>query len=78
MDESGNVIKNKVRLVAQSYTKIENIDFEKIFAPVAWLEAIQMTLVFASYKDFKLFQMDVKSVFLNGYIEMYIEQPGVC
>ena len=60
MDESGNVIRNKTRLVAQGYTQIEDIDFEEIFAPVAWLEAIRIRLAFASYKDFKLFQMDVK------------------
>jgi len=77
LDESGNVVRNKARLVAQGYTQIEGIDFEKIFAPVAWLEAIWITLAFASYKDFKLFQMDVKSAFLNRFIEeeMYVEQP---
>ena len=69
MDESGNVVRNKARLVAQGYTQIEGIDFEKIFAPVARLEAIRVILVFASYKDFKLFQIDVKSAFLNGFIE---------
>ena len=75
MDESGNVIRNKARLVAKGYTQIEGIDFEKIFAPVVRLEAIRMTLVFASYKDFKLFQIDVKSVFLKGFIEeeVYVE-----
>ena len=54
MDESGNVIRNKARLVAQNYTQVERIDFEETFAPVARLEAIQITLVFVSYKDFKL------------------------
>ena len=64
-------------LVAQGYTQIEGIDFEETFAPVARLEAIRMTLAFASYKEFKLFQMDVKSAFLNGFIEekVYVEQP---
>ena len=77
MDESENVIRNKARLVAQGYTQVEGIDFEETFAPVARLEVIQMTLAFASYKDFKLFQMDVKSSFLNGFIEekVYVEQP---
>ena len=55
MDESGNVVRNKVRLVAQGYTQIEEIDFEETFAPVARLEAIRITLALASYKDFKLF-----------------------
>ena len=49
--------------MAQGYTKIEGIDFEETFAPVARLEAIQMTFAFASFKDFKLFQMDIKSAF---------------
>ena len=61
--------------MAQGYTQIEVIDFEETFAPVARLEAIRITLAFASYKDFKLFQMDVKSTFLNGFIEeeVYVE-----
>jgi len=65
--------------VAQDYTQIEGINFEKTFAPVARLEVIQMILVFASFKDFKFFQMDVKCAFLNGFIEeeVYVEQsPG--
>ena len=72
LNESGNVIMNKVRLVTQCYTQIEGINFEETFAPVARFEAIQMTLAFAL---FKLFQMDVKNVFLNGFIEeeIYIE-----
>ena len=57
------VVRNKPRLLAQGYTQIKGIDFEKTFAPVAQLEAIWMTLAFDSYKDFKLFQMDIKSVF---------------
>ena len=77
MDESGNVVRNKGRLVAQGYTQVKGINFEKTFAPVARLEAIRITLAFTSYKDFKLFQMDVKSTFLNGFIEeeVYIENP---
>ena len=69
MDKLGNVIRNKSRLVAQGYTQIESINFEETFAPVARLEAIRMTFAFASYKDFKLSQIDVKSAFLNGFIE---------
>ena len=59
MDESGNVVRNKARLVAQGYTQVEGIDFEETFAPVAQLEAIWMTLAFTSFKDFKFFS--------NGY-----------
>ena len=77
MDESCNVVRNKARLVAQGYTQIEGIDFDETFVRIARLEAIRMTLACASYKDFKLFQMDVKSAFLNGFIEeeVYVEQP---
>ena len=55
--------------MAQGYNLVQAIDFEKTFTPVAWLEAMQMTHAYASFKDFKLFQMDVKSIFLNGFIE---------
>ena len=77
MDESGTDIRNKARLMAQGYTQIEGINFEETFATVAQLEAIRITLAFASYKNFKLFQMDIKSAFLNGFIkeEVYVEQP---
>jgi len=75
LDESENIIRNKARLVAKSYTQIEGTDFEKTFALVTRFEAIRMTLAFASFKDFKLFQMDAKSVFLNSFIEeeVYVE-----
>ena len=77
MDENGNIIRNKARLVAQGYCQEEDIDYEETFAPVARLEAIRMLLAFASYKNFVLYQMDVKSAFLNGYImeEVYVAQP---
>ncbi|KAH9801181.1 hypothetical protein KPL71_000929 [Citrus sinensis] len=77
MDESGVVVKNKARLVAQGYNQEEGIDFDETFAPVARLESIRMLLAFACNKDFILFQMDVKSAFLNGYImeEVYVKQP---
>jgi len=78
LDESRNVIRNKARLVTQGYTQIKSIDFEEIFAPVLQLEVIRMTLAFASFKDFKLFQIDVKSACLNGFIEesVYVEQSS--
>jgi len=77
LNESDNVVKNNARLVAQSYKQIEIIDFEETFTPVARLEVIRMTLAFASFKYFKLFQMGVKSTFLNAYIDkkVYVEQP---
>ena len=77
MDESGIIVRNKARLIAQGYSQEEGINFDKTFAPVARLEAIRMLLAFACFKDFKLYQLDFKSVFINGYIteEVYVEQP---
>ena len=77
MDELGNVVRNKARLVAQGYNQEEGIDFDETFAPVARIEAIRLLLAFACHMNFKLFQMDVKSAFLNGFIqeEVYVEQP---
>ncbi|GMI79777.1 hypothetical protein HRI_001647000 [Hibiscus trionum] len=76
-NESGNIVRNKARLVAQGYTQEEGIDFDETYAPVARMEAIRMLLAYACYHNFKLFQMDVKSAFLNGFIneEVYVEQP---
>ncbi|KAL0549238.1 hypothetical protein IC582_013719 [Cucumis melo] len=67
MDENGNIIRNKARLVAQGYCKEEDVDYKETFAPIARLEAIRMLLAFSSYKNFILYQLDVKSAFLNGY-----------
>ena len=69
LDESGIVVRNKTKLVAQGYNQEKGIDFDETYAPVARQESIRMLLAYASYMDFKLFQMDVKSVFLNGVIE---------
>ncbi|KAK2363075.1 hypothetical protein QL285_088089 [Trifolium repens] len=76
-DESGVVTRNKARLVAQGYSQIEGVDFDETFAPVARLESIRLLLGVACILKFKLFQMDVKSAFLNGYLneEVYVEQP---
>uniref|UniRef100_A0A2N9HS02 CCHC-type domain-containing protein n=1 Tax=Fagus sylvatica TaxID=28930 RepID=A0A2N9HS02_FAGSY len=76
-DEEGIIVRNKARLVAQGYNQEEGIDYGETYAPVARLEAIRMLLAFACFKNFKLFQMDVKSAFLNGFIaeEVYVEQP---
>ena len=77
MDENSIVIRNKARLVAQGYNQEEGIDYDETYAPVARLEAIRMLLAFGCYKNIKLYQMDVTSAFLNGYIneEVYVEQP---
>ncbi|GAA0174991.1 transmembrane signal receptor [Lithospermum erythrorhizon] len=76
-DEFRNVIRNKVKLVAQGYTQIEGVDFEETFAPVARLEAIRLLLSIAYLLKFKLFQMNVKSAFLNRVVqeEVYVKQP---
>jgi hypothetical protein len=64
----GEVVRNKARLVAQDFSQVEGLDLEEIFAHVAHLEAIRILLAFAASKGFKLYQMDVKSAFLNGVI----------
>ena len=78
MDEHSNIVRNKARLVAQRYSQEEGIDYEEIYAPVARLEAIILLLAFECFKDFKLFQIDVKIAFLNGFIneEVHVEQPS--
>ena len=77
LDEFGNVSRNKARLVAQGYTQLEGIDFHETFAPVARIESIRLMFCIACFYKFKLFQMDVKSAFLNGILneEIYVEQP---
>ena len=74
--ENDIIIRNKARLVAQGFDQEEWIDYEETFAPVARLEAIRMLLAFACFKDFVLYQMDVKNTFLNGFIneEVCVEQ----
>ncbi|GKB59696.1 retrovirus-related pol polyprotein from transposon TNT 1-94, partial [Tanacetum coccineum] len=76
-DEHGIVTKNKARLVAQGYSQEERIDYDETFAPVARMEAIRIFLAFATYMNFIVFQMDVKSAFLNGKLkeEVYVKQP---
>ncbi|GJR34197.1 ribonuclease H-like domain-containing protein [Tanacetum coccineum] len=76
-DERGIVIKNKARLVAQGYTQEEGIDYDEVFFPVARIEAIRLFLAYASFKDFVVYQMNVKSAFLYGKIEeeVYVCQP---
>ncbi|GKC98793.1 putative ribonuclease H-like domain-containing protein [Tanacetum coccineum] len=76
-DKRGIVVRNKARLVAQGYTQEEGIDYDEVFAPVARIEAIRLFLAYASFKDFVVYQMDVKSAFLYGKIEeeVYVRQP---
>ncbi|GKD39869.1 putative ribonuclease H-like domain-containing protein [Tanacetum coccineum] len=76
-DERGIVVRNKVRLVTQGYTQEERIDYDEVFAPVAKIEAIRLFLAYASFMNFVVYQMDVKSAFLYGKIEeeVYVCQP---
>ncbi|GKF07325.1 retrovirus-related pol polyprotein from transposon TNT 1-94 [Tanacetum coccineum] len=77
LDSNGVVTRNKARLVAKGYNQQEGIDYDKTYAPVARLESIRILLAYACALDFKLYQMDVKSAFLNGFIneEVYVVQP---
>jgi hypothetical protein len=70
-------VKNKAHLVAQGFSQAVGLDFGETFAPVARLEATMILLAFATIKGFKLYQMDVKSAFLNGVIqkEVFVRQP---
>jgi hypothetical protein len=76
-DEHGLVVRNKARLVAKGYSQVEGLDFGETFALVARLEAIRLLLAYSSLNDIKLYQMEVKSDFLNGEINelVYVEQP---
>jgi len=71
------ITRNKARLVAKGYNQEEGINYDETFAPVVRLEVIRLLLAFACMSGFKLFQMDVKSSFLNGFIneEVYVSQP---
>nr|GEU72320.1 retrovirus-related Pol polyprotein from transposon TNT 1-94 [Tanacetum cinerariifolium] len=77
LDELGGILKNKARLVARGYRQEEEINFEESFAPVARLEAIRIFLGYAAYKNMVVYQMDVKTAFLNGNLleEVYVSQP---
>ncbi|WVZ50940.1 LOW QUALITY PROTEIN: hypothetical protein U9M48_002143 [Paspalum notatum var. saurae] len=76
-DEHGVVVRNKERLVAKGFAQVEGLDFGETFAPVARLEAICILLAYSSHHKIKLYQMDVKRAFLNGYINelVYVDQP---
>ncbi|GKD29551.1 retrovirus-related pol polyprotein from transposon TNT 1-94 [Tanacetum coccineum] len=77
LDELGGILKNKARLVTRGYRKEEGIDFEESFAPVARLDAIRIFLAYAAHMNMVVYQMDVKTSFLNGILreEVYVSQP---
>ncbi|KAA0050234.1 putative copia-type polyprotein [Cucumis melo var. makuwa] len=76
-NEKGEVERYKARLVAKGYSQRKGIDYDEVFAPVARLETIRLLIALAAQNNWKIFQMDVKSTFLNGYLEeeVYLEQP---
>jgi hypothetical protein len=76
-NEHGVVTRNKARLIAKGYSQVKGLDFDKTFTLVARLESIRMLLAYTIHHGFKLYQMDVKSAFLNGPIkeDVYVEQP---
>jgi len=78
LDEIGKVARNKARLVAKGYSQQEGIDYIETFSLVANLEEVHILLSFATHHGTMLYQMDVKSMFLNGLIkeEVYVEQPS--
>ena len=63
------MIRNKARLVAQEYSQVEGVDFDESFAPVARMESIRVLLALACHLKFKLYEMDVKTAFLNGFLK---------
>jgi hypothetical protein len=77
MDEAGKITRNKARLVCKGYAQVEGIDFGETFSLVARMESITLILAYANSKHIKVYQMDVKSAFLNGDLEeeVYMEQP---
>ena len=77
MNEQGEIVRNKAKLVCKGYSQQEGIDYEETFAPVARIEAVRTFLAYATNKNFKVYYMDVNSTFLNGELkqEVYIEQP---
>nr|GEU45702.1 retrovirus-related Pol polyprotein from transposon TNT 1-94 [Tanacetum cinerariifolium] len=77
VDDLGGILTNKSRLVARGYRQEDGINFEESFAPVARLEAIRIFLTYATHKNMVVYQMDVKTTFLNGNLreEVYVSQP---
>jgi hypothetical protein len=76
-DDQGIVVRNRPRQVAKGFSQVEGLDFGETFAPVARLEAIRILLAYASHHEMRLYQMDVKSAFLNDFVNevVYVDQP---
>ncbi|PNX91167.1 putative retrotransposon Ty1-copia subclass protein [Trifolium pratense] len=78
-DMDGNVSTYKARLVAKGFKQIHGVDYDETFSPVAMVKSIQILLAIAAYHDYEIWQMDVKTVFLNGNLleDVYMTQPEV-
>ena len=76
-DADGNVTVYKARLVAKGFRQVQGVDYDETFSPVAMLKSIRILLAIAAYHDYEIWQMDVKTAFLNGNIEeeLYMVQP---
>ena len=78
-DADGNVSIHKARLVAKGYRQVQGIDYDETFSPVAKLKSVRIMLAIAAFYDYEIWQMDVKTAFLNGFLkeELYMMQPEV-
>ena len=76
MNEQGEVVRNKARLVCKGYSWKEGTYYEETYAPMARIEVVRLLLGYVAQKKFKVYQIDVKSIFINGEIEeeVYVEQ----
>ena len=76
-DADGNVTVYKARLVAKGFRQVQGIDYDETFSPVAMLKSVRIMLAIAAFYDYEIWQMDVKTTFLNGFLEeeLYMLQP---
>ena len=77
MDVDGDITVYEARLVAKSFSQVQGVDYDEIFSSVAMLKSVRIMLAIAAYYDYEIWQMDVKTAFLNGYLkeELYMMQP---
>ena len=76
-DVDGNVTVYKARLVAKGFRQVQVVDYDETFSPIAMLKSVQIMLAIAAFYDYEIWQMDVKTAFLNGFLEeeLYMMQP---
>src|SRR3990172_4188081 len=68
-DADGNITVHKARLVTKGFTQVPGVDYDETFSPVAMLRSVRILLAIAAYFDYEIWQMDVKTAFLNGYLK---------